>query len=555
MLRVDDLLVLDTASVRSTIEKITSARSGIALVVDKDGRFQGVVADGDIRRALLKKLDLEAPVSIIINREAVFATTQMSDEEREQLSSLRYRVIPVLDEERKVVDILWYSPDERTWDIKHRRVAVIGLGFVGLTLAVTLADAGFRISGVDASPLVRRKLEKGKSDFHESGLQMYLDRNLGIRFNVSANLSPHANDVYIICVGTPLDRSTKTAILKHIESATRMVGKLLKSGDLVVLRSTVPVGTTRNLVLPLLEAESALVAGTDFGLVFAPERTVAGQALRELRELPQIIGGLNQQSTDLASRLFSKMTATIVDVGSPEAAEMGKLIDNSYRDVTFAYANQIALLCERIGLDMVELIRAVNLGYTRNNVPVPSPGVGGSCLSKDPYILLDVGKKYGYVPRMVKTAREINESIPVHLAQKTVRLLREAGKDPADRNAFILGFAFKGKPETSDMRESPTLSLVQELKHHGLKVLGFDPVVDRKEIEALGVTFVGIDEGFSQADAAIIMTNHPQFSSLDIFKMLPMMRLPAVFIDGWHLFDPRDVCSIPGIFYGGVGND
>ncbi len=555
MLRVEDLLVPDSASVRSTIEKITSLRSGIALVVDSDGRFRGVVADGDIRRALLKKLDLDAPVSTIVNRDAIYATTRMSDDEKRRLPSMRYRVIPVLDDARKVADILRYVPDERSGDIKHRRVAVIGLGFVGLTLAVTLADIGFRVNGVDASASVRSKLAKGRSDFHEVGLQMYLDRNLGVRFNISENLTPRANDVYIICVGTPLDPVTRTATLKHIEAVTRMVAKSLKSGDLVVLRSTVPVGTIRSLVLPILEKESGLAAGTDFSLVFAPERTVAGQALRELKELPQIIGGLDQRSTDLATRLFSKMTATIVDVGKPEAAEMGKLIDNSYRDVTFAYANQIALLCERVGLDMVELIRAVNLGYARNNVPVPSPGVGGSCLSKDPYILLDVGKKYGCVPQMVKTAREINESIPPHITRKTVDLLRNAGKNPEGKNVFVLGFAFKGKPETSDMRQSPTISLVEELKQQEFNVLGYDPVVAREEIEALGVTFLGIEDGFSQADAAVIMTNHPQFSSLDIFKTLPRMRLPAVFIDGWHLFDPADVRSIPGIYYGGVGND
>jgi len=171
MLRVDDLLVLDTASVRSTIEAITSARSGIALVVDGEGRFQGVVADGDIRRALLKGLDLEAPVSTIVNRNAVVATTRMSEAEREQLSALRYRVVPVLDDERKVVDILYYSPDERIWDIKHKRVVVIGLGFVGLTLAVSLADVGFKVIGIDDNPSVRRSLEKGKSEFHEVGLQ------------------------------------------------------------------------------------------------------------------------------------------------------------------------------------------------------------------------------------------------------------------------------------------------------------------------------------------------------------------------------------------------
>lgn len=441
-------------------------------------------------------------------------------------------------------------------DILAKRVAVIGLGFVGLPLATTLADIGFQVTGIDVNTTVVKMLQGGKTHFEEPGLQMYLSRHLGKRLQIDSALKPQSHDVYIIAVGTPVDPQTKLPIMDYVKDASMMIGKSLKKGDLIIMRSTVPVGVTRSIVLPAVEQASGLKAGADFHLVFAPERLVAGRAMDELRELPQIIGGFtNKRDIDMASRLFKKMTNIIVDVESIESAEMAKIIDNSYRDLTFAYANQMALLCEHVGIDMVSLAKAVNFGYKRNHVPVPSPGVGGTCLAKDPYILMDIGKKYGYLPKLAKAAREINESMPFHVAEKALRLLKQAGKDPATSTVFILGFAFKGKPETSDMRDSPTIIVMKELQKAGCKIVGFDPIVAPEKITALGVEVTNIDDGFRKADAVLLMTNHRSFESLDILRLLPTIKLPGVFIDGWHIFKPADMKKIPGIVYGGVGND
>lgn len=441
-------------------------------------------------------------------------------------------------------------------DVRNKRVAVVGLGFVGLPLGATLADLGFAVTGVEKNPAVLATLRQGKSHFEEQGLQMYLDRHLGGRLRVDDALRPGEHDVYIIAVGTPVDSQTRIPVLDHVEEAARMVGACLKKGDLVVMRSTVPVGTTRECVLPLLQQASGMEPDVDFQLVFAPERLVAGRAMEELRELPQIIGGLSEDADlTLPTRLFKTMTPIVVEVDSLEAAEMAKIIDNSYRDLTFAYANQMALLCEAIGINMVKLSQAVNFGYKRNHVPAPSPGVGGTCLTKDPFILLQVGKKYGYEPRLAKTAREINESMPPHVAQKTLSLLRKAGKTPEKSTVLILGMAFKGRPETSDTRDSPSIPVAQELQRAGCTVIAYDPVVSDEKVQALGITPVGLEQGFAQADAAIVMTNHRVFSTMDIYRLLPTMRMPAAFVDGWHLFDPRDIKAIDNIHYGGIGND
>jgi len=439
--------------------------------------------------------------------------------------------------------------------VAGQKVAVTGLGFVGLPLAATLADVGFQVTGVDVSEKVLKSLRSGKSHFKEEGLQSLLDRVLGKRLIIDDHLKKNEHDIYIITVGTPVDSTTYCPMMQYVESASEAVGKVLKKGDLVILRSTVPVGATRDTSRPILEEQSGLKAGKDFGLVFAPERLIAGKALKELRELPQIVGGIDAQSTERARQLFKKLTEAVIDVESLEAAEMAKIIDNTYRDLRFGYANQMALLCEKVGVNMYKLANAVNFGYARNQVPAPSPGVGGACLTKDPYILANVGEKYGYEPKLTKMAREVNEHMPIYVAHKALKMLEGAGKNSKEAVVCVLGFAFKGNPETSDIRDSATISLVKELIQHGCTVIGNDPAVPEEDIKSLGAEPVSIEQGFKKADAVIIMTNHTDYASLNVAELLETMKKPGVFIDGWHLFEPSEIKQVKGIHYGGVGND
>jgi UDP-N-acetyl-D-mannosaminuronic acid dehydrogenase len=436
------------------------------------------------------------------------------------------------------------------------KIAVIGLGFVGLPLAGTFAEIGMTVTGIDKHPVVLESLKNGKSHFEEFGLQELLDRQLGKNLTITDSLEPGAHGTYIIAVGTPVDPATRKPIMEYVESASRMVGSMIKKGDLVIMRSTVPVGITREIVLPALEEESGMKVEQDFDLMFAPERLVAGRALQELRELPQIIGGVHSKANlDRAITLFKKLTPEIVTVESLESAEMAKIIDNSYRDLTFAYANQMALLCEKIGINMNELAGAVNLNYKRNHVPRPSPGVGGTCLTKDPYILMQFGEKYGYVPPLAKVARDINESMTHHVSDKACRLLTETGKDPKESTVLVLGYAFKGKPVTSDTRDSPTQFVVDDLIKAGCTVLGYDPVVPDTRIAEMGGTPVELADGFAKADAVILMTNHPDFEGMNLPSHLETMKKPAVCIDGWYMHSPEDIRAVEGISYGGLGND
>lgn len=448
------------------------------------------------------------------------------------------------------------TPDDRpAGQSADEAVCVLGLGYVGLTLATVLSDVGYRVTGVDRDVALIEGVRAGKPHFHEKGLEEMLNAIARSRHPPAylSSLPESVATAYVITVGTPILRPSLQPNLDYVRSATAEVARVLRKGDLVILRSTVPVGTTRSVALPMLESMSGLEAGRDFDLAFCPERTVEGRALRELRELPQIVGGLDERSRERAARLFRRSTQTIIDVGSLESAEMLKIMDNTYRDVMFAYANQMALLCESLGLDLVPLVRAANQGYNRNSIPVPSPGVGGACLSKDPYILASVCQRAGVDDTLFLLSRRINESMPVHTCDRVERELSACGKKLSGAQVLVLGFSFKGKPETSDMRDSPTIDLVRVLQRRGAAVRGHDPLVARAEIEALGVRVCGLEEGFEGADAIVVMLNHSAYEEMRLESLLEQANRPVVVIDGWHLFNPDDLAAVRGLTYRCIG--
>ena len=439
--------------------------------------------------------------------------------------------------------------------VDDQEVCILGLGYVGLTLATVLSDVGYKVIGVDRDESLIEGLKKGVPHFHEKGLEEMMKTNARSQEPTSyhVSLTEPCASVYIVTVGTPILRPSLQPNLDYVRSAVSEVANVLRSGDMVILRSTVPVGTTRKIVQPLLEEVSGLQAGVDFDLAFCPERTVEGKALRELRELPQIIGGFNDKGATRAASLFRRSTSTIIDVGSVESAEMLKILDNTYRDMMFAYANQMALLCEELNLDMVPIVRAANQGYNRNRIPVPSPGVGGACLSKDPYILADVCRSVDIDPALFLKGREINEYMPIRVCECVSEELTKLGKSIRGAEVFVLGFAFKGKPETSDMRDSPTLDLVKELKRLGAHIRGHDPLVPENEIKELGVKFCSLEQGFEGAEVVIIMLDHPMYEEMDAVSLSEAASNPLIIMDGWHIFDSTDMDQNSNIIYRCVG--
>lgn len=430
--------------------------------------------------------------------------------------------------------------------MKNKKICVIGLGYVGLTLSAVLAEKAFEVYGVDINKSVVNQLNKCNPHFREKGLDALLKKFLNKNLFISDQVPKEDVSAFIICVGTPIDKATKKPILDYVIRSANDVANHLSDGALVVLRSTVPVGTTRSVVKDILDK-----SGKRYSLAFCPERTAEGVALKELKCLPQIIGGIDEESVDKSLDIFRKITPTTIHVSSLEASEMIKILDNTYRDVNFSYANEVALICEKLGLDALELIRSANMGYPRTSIPVPG-FVGGACLEKDPYILADFSSKLGYDPELIKHGRKINESIPIYVAKKIESGLKKLNKGK-DAKIFITGLAFKGHPETDDLRGSPSIELLNNLKQLGYKnIYGHDFVAAKENLEKLGIKICAIEEGFKAADCIVFGTNHASYPGLDIERLSSLMNKPSLLFDIWRVFD-SDIVKANGITYGGVG--
>ena len=427
-----------------------------------------------------------------------------------------------------------------------KTVAVVGLGYVGITLAVTLARRGFEVTGYDREPRVVDALAAGRPHLYEPGIEDALHETLGRTLRVAADLRDTRADAAILCVSTPVDPRTRRPNLDNLRAAVRQVAEECGPETLVVVRSTVPVGASRGVVLPELIARWGRAR-----LAFAPERTIQGQALRELVELPQVVGGLDEASREAAVALFERLTRRVVPVSSLEAAELVKLVNNAHTDVIYSFGNEVALTAEGLHLDPLEVIRAANVDYPRPDLAKPG-FVGGGCLSKDPYILVDTARAAGYEPRLVGRARELNEELPAHVARRFVELLAQVRGAVAGAHALLLGFAYKGWPPTDDLRGTPVIPILDVLRAEGIDVRGHDYLVRPDVIAGLGATPCTLDDGFAGADGVLVITDHPEYARLDLRRLLPALRRPALVYDCWRILDEA-VVRAAGVRYAGIG--
>jgi len=437
-------------------------------------------------------------------------------------------------------------------DFDDRRVCVLGLGYVGLTLAVALADVGFDVLGVEIRESVLDLLSAGRVHFHEPGLEERLQRTMAAGNIAFANTIPKDWDgtVFIITVGTPLGPNGRSR-LDMIENASRQVAACLKNGDLVVLRSTVKLGVTRKVVKPILDA-----AACHYELAFCPERTLEGKALTELRQLPQIVGGLTYGAAVRASQLFQFLTPTVVRVSDVETAEMIKLIDNAQRDVAFAYANEVARACDAVGISAAEVIRAGKLGYPRTNLPMPGP-VGGPCLEKDPHILAEGLRELGVELAITMAARHVNESQPAEVVAHLKRVTSIMPGFPANPTITLMGIAFKGNPPTDDLRGTMAKPVLDALREAFPRAVfrGFDAVVPESDIRNFGLQPTStLSEAFDGSNLILILNNHPVFSSMPIEHLAASMAKPGLVYDFWNCFNADDLRLPEGTGYMALGS-
>ena len=436
----------------------------------------------------------------------------------------------------------------------NSHVCIVGLGYVGLTLAVAMADTGFRVHGVEVREEIVTGLKKGEPHFWEPRLREKLARVIkrGV-FTVSTTLNSSVEaSVYIITVGTPLDKNGK-ARLDMAEHATREVVSHMSDGALVILRSTVKLGTARSVVLPILAASRK-----SFQIAFCPERTLEGRALIELHELPQVIGADDADTRWRCQQLFGQITATTVAVGSLESAELVKLVDNTYRDLSFAFANEIAKLCSRVGVSAREVIRAGKLGYQRTNVALPGP-VGGPCLEKDPHILVESARQWGVEMPITLAGRTTNTEQPANIAGIAKVWADRLHGFSAKPVISLLGLAFKGVPSTDDLRGTMALPIYNELKavFPAAAFRGFDPVVAPSAAEQFFgfQTVRTLPAAFDGADIVMMLTNHSTFQQMDIAALAASMRRPGIVYDLWNMHDDVAASMPEGVVALALGSE
>jgi UDP-N-acetyl-D-glucosamine dehydrogenase len=402
------------------------------------------------------------------------------------------------------------------------QVGVIGLGYVGLPLATAFAKAGFRVVGVDVDRSKVMAINAG-----ESHIPDVPDEELGPHVasgRLSATLDYDAlgeSDAMFICVPTPYD-AQRAPDLSFIRSACGSIQSRLRPGQLVVLQSTTYPGTTEEIVLPILEG-SGLRAGQDFHLAFSPERIDPGNVKWTAYNTPKVVGGVTRECTRLATDLLQQMGAPVHPVSSPRAAELTKLLENTFRAVNIALVNELAVLSERMGIDFWEVIGAAKTKPFGFMPFYPGPGVGGHCIPVDPYYLLWKAREYDFYTRFIELAAEVNEAMPYHVVELVAEALSQAGLPVKEASVLVLGVAFK--PDVDDARNSPARRVIELLLRRGAVVCYHDPYVPSFSVgddvfhrESVALTSVGLtDEALSTADCVVIVTGH---RSLDYSRVV-----------------------------------
>jgi len=402
--------------------------------------------------------------------------------------------------------------------IKRREaiVGIIGLGYVGLPLAKGFAGKGFRVIGIDLDQKKVQAINQGKSyikDISEEELAPLVREG---KLQATTDYSRAGeSDAIFICVPTPFDR-WRTPDLSFVESAARSLAPHLRRGHLVILQSTTYPGTTEELVRPILE-ESGLKAGEDFHLAFSPERINPGDRLHTVENTPKVVGGLTPRCTELAALLLSQLCPQVHKVSSPRAAEMTKLLENIFRSVNIALVNEMALLCERMGIDIWEVIEAASTKPFGFMPFYPGPGVGGHCIPVDPFYLAWKAREYDFHTRFIELAAEVNEAMPYHVVELVDKALESQGKTIKGSEILVLGVAFK--KDVDDPRNSPAERVIELLLRQGAKVKYNDPFIPRFEVggnvfnrEKVVLSSCSLEEDtIRQADCVLILVAHSPY--------------------------------------------
>ena len=420
-------------------------------------------------------------------------------------------------------------------------VAVVGLGYVGLPLAISFAEAGLQVEGIDVSAARIAELQARHSpidDITDARLGAALDGSLRVASQVDAR--PEDADAVFVCVPTPIN-ATKDPDLGPVLAVATYLRDRVRPGQLIVLQSTTFPGTTVGPFREILEA-GGLHAGEDFDLAFAPERVNPGDPASAARTVPRLVGGMTPAATTRAAALLRNINDRVVELSSPDAAELAKLLENVFRNVNIAFVNQLALLCERMGLDVWEVIDAAAtkpFGFMRFT---PGPGVGGHCIPVDPYYLSWRAREFDFVDRFIELAGDINLAMPRHVVDLVAEALNDRGRALKGAKVGVVGVAFK--PDVQDSRNSPAAEVIAGLAERGGDVRFHDPHVSRY-VDAAGTARDGVDLAalVDWADVIVVVTAHRAVDWAHVYEHADLV-VDTVNSSGRSATRPRQVLRL-----------
>ena len=389
---------------------------------------------------------------------------------------------------------------------RKANVGIIGLGYVGLPLAVTFAKSDFKVYGIDIDKNRVRRLKMGESYILDVPASDVVETIKNGMLNVTADFSVIKKlDAVIICVPTPLYK-TKEPDVSYIVSAVDNIKKFMKRGQIVVLESTTYPGTTEEVMLPILES-TGLKEGKDFYLAFSPERIDPGNKNYDTKNTPKIIGGISPKSTELAKILYEQVIDRIIPVSSSKVAEMVKLLENTFRIVNIGLVNELMLMCDRIGIDVWEVIDAAKTKPYGFMPFYPGPGVGGHCIPVDPIYLSWKARMHGFEARFIDLSSYVNSQMPYYVVDKVIQGLNEKRKSLKGSKVLVMGVAYK--KDVKDLRESPALEIIDILVKKGALVSYYDPLLPYLKIHDINLKSVKFEKGsFANSDCVVVVTDH-----------------------------------------------
>ncbi|WP_163539685.1 nucleotide sugar dehydrogenase [Gracilibacillus sp. YIM 98692] len=403
-----------------------------------------------------------------------------------------------------------------------KQLCVIGLGYIGLPTSVMFAKSGYQVQGVDVNQEVVDTLQKKALHIEEPGLQEALELVMD-NGNFTVSTEPKKADVYIIAVPSPITEE-KTANLDYVRAATEAIVPFVEKGNLVILESTVPPRTVEDVMLPVLE-KTGLDLEKDLYISHSPERVIPGKIFQELEQNDRIVGGINPIAAEKTKELYQAFVKGDIHLTDATTAEMVKVMENTYRDVNIAFANELAKIANNIGINAWEAIRLANF-HPRVNIHQPGPGVGGHCIAVDPWFLVELQPEES---KIISLARETNDNMPAYTVQRVQEILQE--NEVSNPTVGLLGLSFKGNVD--DMRESPSLTVMEHLNKANINYKVYDPHI--KDIR-VPHQVLELEELAEQTDILMILTDHQLFNTYEPEKLKDLMKNYIVF-DTKNLLD------------------